>query len=366
LRPPKTIVVAVSLVLMASIGSLDRVTGRDFALSAFYMIPICWAAWVAGRGTGIVLATVGAVIWCVTELTTGWVYPHPLSPYWSALMLFIFFLVVVCLLSAFQKAHCHLEEMVRRRTSALQAEINERKRLESVNLQAERLAMVGKMAAQVAHDIRNPLGSITLNLDLIHHEIDRFAETGGNSPDEGRALIKEMREEARRIQRVLEDYLRFARQPKLQRQTVDLKTFLADKLSLVSAEFDRAKVRLSTHLDPALATIHADPEQVWQALLNLLRNGREAMPNGGEISIASWRNGGEALLRVSDNGPGMTPEQQQRLYQPFFTTKPQGTGLGLAMVHQIITEHGGRIECESTVSKGATFTISLPIGASEN
>ena len=118
----------------------------------------------------------GTVTWFIADLMSGFIYPHPLTPYWNALMLFVFFLVVVYLLSAFQTAHYHLEETVQRRTAALQAEIQERKRLEAAKLQAERLAMVGTMAAQVAHEVRNPLGSITLNLDLIHKEIDKLAE----------------------------------------------------------------------------------------------------------------------------------------------------------------------------------------------
>ena len=104
-------------------------------------------------------------------------------------MLLMLFLFVVYLISAFQAAHYHLEETVQQRTAALQAEIQERKRLEVAKIQAERLAMVGTMAAQVAHEVRNPLGSITLNLDLIQKEIDKLAEGGGHSPEEGRVLV---------------------------------------------------------------------------------------------------------------------------------------------------------------------------------
>ena len=167
---PKPVVVVLALALMLLIGYLDYVTGHDLALSAFYLVPICWAAWAAGRGAGIMLAMAGAVTWLIADLMSGYVYPHPLIPYWNAVMLFVLFLVVVCLLTAFQTAHHFLEETLQQRTAALQAlqaEIKERERLEVAKLQAERLAVVGKMAAQVAHEVRNPLGSITLNLDLI-------------------------------------------------------------------------------------------------------------------------------------------------------------------------------------------------------
>ncbi|HUD46991.1 MAG TPA: ATP-binding protein [Candidatus Baltobacteraceae bacterium] len=358
---PKPLVMGLALALTLLIGSLDFITGRDFALSAFYLLPICWVCWVAGRRAGIFAALASTAIWFISDLVSGFVYRHRLTPYWNALMLFVLFVVVVCLLSAFQTAHYHLEEIVQRRTAALEAEIRERKRLEAAKLQAERLAMVGSMAAQVAHEIRNPLGSITLNLDLIYKEIEKLAGGNGHLPDEGRSLVKDIREEAHRIQRVIEDYLQFARLPKLQRCPVALNAFLDQKLAFLFAEVERTNVKLHTHFDPALTTINADAEQLWQTALNLIRNGCEAMPEGGDLTVGTWRDGQCALVRISDSGTGMTPEQLSRLFEPFFTTKTDGTGLGLALAQQIVTEHGGHIECESAVDKGATFTISLPL-----
>ena len=354
-------VMVLAWVLILLTGSLDYITGRDFALAAFYLVPICWVCWVAGRKAGIILSIAGTVIWFTADFMSGFIYPHPLTPYWNALMLLVFFLVVVYLLSAFQMSHYHLEETVQRRTAALEAEIKERQRLETAKLQAERLAMVGTMAAQVAHEVRNPLGSITLNLDLVQREIDKLAQASGGSPNEGRTLANEMREEIHRIQRVIEDYLQFARLPKPRRQPVALNAFLNQKLAFLYPELEQADVKLHTHFDPALTMINADAEQLWQAVLNLIRNSREAMLNGGELTIGTWRNGGQALLRVSDNGKGMTNEQVERVFTPFYTTKKEGTGLGLALVQQIVTEHSGHVECESASGNGSTFTIFLPL-----
>lgn len=361
LSPPKPVLVVLGWVLMLFIGSLDYITGRDFAVSPYYLVPICWVGWVAGRKAGVWLAWASAITWFISDLESGYVYQHALTAFWNALMFLILFLFVVYLISAFQTAHYHLEETVERRTAALAAEIQERKRLEAATLQAERLAMVGTMAAQVAHEIRNPLGSITFNLDLIHREIDSLAPGGAHSPTEARTLVNEMRAEVRRIQRVIEDYLKFARLPKLQRQPVALNEFLEQKLAFNRSEFERDNVKLRTHFDPALPTINADAEQLWQALLNLIRNSRQAMPDGGELTIGTWRDGGRAQLRVSDNGHGMTEDQLKQLFVPFFTTKKEGTGLGLALVQQIVTEHGGHVECESAAGQGSTFTIFLPL-----
>jgi signal transduction histidine kinase len=361
---PKPAVVVLALALLGLIGFVDYITGRDIAVSAFYLLPICWAAWTAGRRVGILMAVAGAVTYFIADSMSGFTYPHLWFAYWNVLILFVFFLVVTYLLTAFQSAHHVLEETVQQRTAALealQAEIKERKRLEVANLHAERLAVVGKMAAQVAHEVRNPLGSIMLNLDLIRKEIERLADGGGHSPDEGRMLIKDMREEVCRIGRVIEDYLQFARLPKLMREPVSLNVLLDQKLAFLGTELERTSVQLRTQFDPALATVNADANQLWQATLNLIRNSCEAMPGGGDLTIATRRDNGHVLLRVSDTGKGMTEEQRQQVFAPFFTTKSDGTGLGMALVHQIIAEHGGHIECESISGRGSTFTIFLPM-----
>jgi signal transduction histidine kinase len=358
---PKPVVVILAWALMLLTSCFDYITGRDFALSAFYLVPICWACWMAGRTAGVALATGGAVAWLIGDLRSGLAYRHYLTPYWNAVMLLIFFLVVVYLLSAFQKAHYHLEESVQQRTAALQAEIQERKRLEAAKLQAERLAMVGTMAAQVAHEVRNPLGSITLNLDLIQKEFSNFAEGRDYSPEEGRGLVIEIREEVSRIQRVIEDYLQFARLPKPQLRPVELNELLDQKLDFMHGEFEHARVKLRTHFDPAAKTVKADAEQLWQAMLNLIRNSLDAMPSGGELTVGTWREAGQVRLRISDTGKGMNEEQLKQVFAPFFTTKPSGTGLGLALVQQITTEHGGHVECESVPGQGSTFTIFLPV-----
>jgi signal transduction histidine kinase len=361
---PTPVVTVLAFALVLLVGLLDYVTGRDLALSAFYLIPVCWAAWLAGRWVGLLLAIAGATTWFVADSMSGLIYAHPLIPYWNALMLLVLFMVVVHLLTAFQATVRSLEETVQQRTSALsalEAEIKERKRLEVAKLQAERLAVIGKMAAQVAHEVRNPLGSITLNLDLITKELGWLADGSGHSPEEGSVLVAEMRAEVCRIGRVIEDYLQFARLPKLQRQPVALNSFLEQKLAFLRTELEQANVKLSTHFDPEAATINADANQLWQAMLNLIRNSREAMASGGELTVKTVRDGGRALVRVIDNGKGMTEEQRQQVFAPFFTTKSEGIGLGMALVHQIVTEHGGQIDCDSISGKGSTFTIFLPL-----
>jgi signal transduction histidine kinase len=358
---PQPLVTVLAVVLVGVIGVADYVTGWELQLSALYLLPIAWACWSAGRKAGLFLAVIATIWWFVANLWTGYVYRHPAIPYWNALMLLLCFLAVVELLAAFQSAHYHLEETVQERTAALQMEIAERQRLEKAKLQAERLAAVGTMAAEVAHEVRNPLGSITLNLDLISKEIDHLAQASSYPPAEGRVLVNEMRTEVHRIQRVIEDYLQFARLPKAQRRPVAVNELLDQKLAFLNSVFQEANVNLQTEFDPSLTTIQVDPEQLWQAVLNLVRNGLEAMSQGGTLTITTRRQTDQAVLRVTDTGKGMTEEQTRQVFVPFFSTKGEGTGLGLVVVQQIVSEHGGHVECESTLGKGSKLTIFLPL-----
>ena len=156
----KVLATVAAIVLAIVLGVLDYVTGREWAISAFYLLPTCIAAWVAGRWIGFAVGALCTGAWFLSDILNGATYHSPPIPVWNAIMLFVFFLVVVWLLTAFQRSHYHLEQIVEQRTPALQTEMEERKRLEQAKLQVERLGVVGSMAAQVAHEIRNPLGSI--------------------------------------------------------------------------------------------------------------------------------------------------------------------------------------------------------------
>jgi signal transduction histidine kinase len=349
------------MTLAVVLGLVDYLTGREWAISALYLVPTCFAAWVAGRSAGFAVGALCMGVWFLSDILSGPTYQPPLIPVWNAIMLFVFFFVVVWLLTAFRSSHYHLEQTVERRTAALRAEMEERKRLEQANLQAERLAVVGSMAAQVAHEIRNPLGSISLNLDLIGQELNVSANSNGRSPAECQVLLREMRSQVLRIRQVLQEYLRFARMPKSERAVVSLKGFLEEKLNFLQPLLDQKHVDLRSRLDPNLPPVYVDAEQLWEAFLNLIGNALDAMPDGGNITVSAQRNRGEALVSISDSGRGMTEEEARNLFVPFFTTKSDGTGLGLAYAQRVVNEHGGKIDCATAPGKGSTFSIQLPL-----
>ena len=223
--------------------------------------------------------------------------------------------------------------------------------LEQRLLQSERLATVGKFASQVAHEIRNPLSSISLNIEMLDDEIR-------NASDEARSLIRSVQKELDRLNDLVGEYLQFARFPKpsLKRARVD------DVIQDVARTFKpKSSIRLETSLMPATPEVWLDDNLLRQALDNLVRNGAEAIEGDGTIRIETDTIDRFLVIRVRDTGCGIPAEIQAKLFEPFFTTKPQGTGLGLATTQQIIFEHNGHLLVESDPGKGTTFTILLPL-----
>lgn len=244
--------------------------------------------------------------------------------------------------------------------SKILRDITERKRLEEDKLRAERLAVIGAMSARLAHEIRNPLSSITLNIDLVGDEIEMLAKERVGAADEARSLLRSIDSEVRRIQRVTEDYLQFARMPKPRRARISLNETVSQGISFMESLFAATGVKVETDLNESLPAINGDEGQLWQAVLNLVRNSIEAMPNGGTLTLRTAPVRSVIALTISDTGKGMTEEERQQIFKPFFSTKPSGTGLGLPLVQQVVAEHGGTIRCESAPGQGTTFIIELP------
>ena len=219
----KPVTILLSPMLVIGVGVFDYVTGRNIAVTPLYLLPICWAGWVLGRRVGMLLAGLGAGAWLMADWVMHYTYPFRGIPYWNALMLLVIFAVVVYLLTAFHDAHEHLEETVAQRTATLRKEIAERKRLEAARIQSERLAAVGSMASKLAHEIRNPLGTVKLNLDLLGDEVGALGPGSPANTDEAKTLLGAIHWEVRRIQQLAEDYLQFGRLPKLRCSPVSVK-----------------------------------------------------------------------------------------------------------------------------------------------
>ena len=235
-------------------------------------------------------------------------------------------------------------------------------RARSELVQAERLATIGKMAAHVTHEIRNPLSAIGLNVELLEEEV---AESGAK---ESMALVQAVKSEVDRLSRIAEQYLSVARRPRPRLERENVGDLVRELCAFVRPELDKAAVSLRVDVEPDLPEVELDEAQLRQALLNLIRNAREAMSKGGDLTVAVVRapaaedDAGPARveIRVDDTGEGVPEELRASIFDPFFTTKQRGTGLGLAVTREIVEAHHGTIHCEARAERGTRFRIVLP------
>jgi signal transduction histidine kinase len=226
-------------------------------------------------------------------------------------------------------------------------------------VRSERLAAVGRMAAHVTHEVRNPLSSIALNAELLEEEL---AGPDGTPSPEGRRLLLAIGAEVDRLTAITEEYLRFARLPRPHRADADLAEIARGVLEFARGDLATAGVALETRLEAT--PLEADADQLRQVLLNLLRNALEASVGGGRVLVETVVRPGPPAgveLRVTDAGAGMSDEVAARLFEPFFTTKDRGTGLGLALTQQIVLDHGGTIRAERVPAGGTAFVVWLPV-----
>jgi signal transduction histidine kinase len=218
-------------------------------------------------------------------------------------------------------------------------------------VQSERLATIGRFASQIAHEIRNPLSSITLNIELLE---DELAASG----DEARGLIRSVLKELDRLNEIVSEYLQFSRFPKPNLQRGHADTVIEE----LAANFKPpSNVKIELQLMPSSPEIWLDERLLRQALDNLARNGADAIEGPGTVRIETDVADRFFVIRVKDSGRGIPPEIQARLFEPFFTTKAHGTGLGLATSQQIVFEHNGHLVVQSQAGKGSTFSILLPL-----
>jgi signal transduction histidine kinase len=224
-------------------------------------------------------------------------------------------------------------------------------------LTSERLATIGKMAAHVTHEIRNPLSSIALNVELLEDEL-------ASGDTEGLALLRAIKNEVDRLTALSEQYLSVARRQPLRLELEDLGQLVSEAHDFVRPELARRKIVSTVQVESQLPMVRVDEAQLKQALFNLIRNASDAMPEGGALDLRVAQAKGGVAITVDDEGPGIDEQARERLFEPFFTTKGHGTGLGLAITRQIVQTHGGDIDCLPRPQGGTRFTILLPIGGS--
>jgi signal transduction histidine kinase len=225
-------------------------------------------------------------------------------------------------------------------------------------LVAERMATVGRLSLKVAHEVRNPISAIELNAAILQ---DIVRNPAAADREEAAGLVAAIRDQVRTLDALTEEYLAFARFPRPHFEEESVNDLVAELAEFVRPVATRQGLTVRVATDPAVPLMEIDRALLRQAVLNLVKNGLEALSHGGELTLATRRDGDAVEITVADTGPGIAEEVGRRLFEPFFTTKPQGTGLGLSIARQITEEHGGEIRWASTPGAGARFTIRLPI-----
>jgi hypothetical protein len=243
-------------------------------------------------------------------------------------------------------------------------DITERKRAEAqlqrqreVLYQNEKLAALGTLAAGIAHEMNNPLGIMTTRIEVMLLEAEEQ-----RLPPQVREDLQVLHRAGQRVARIAASLRSFARQSAGDRQSVELATIVNEALLLMTKPLAADNIQVRTTLDRTLPPIVGDVTALHQVLMNLLTNAREAMPEGGEIAIETTgaERSGWVRLRVTDTGTGIAPEEISKVFDPFYTTKRTGTGLGLSVTYGIVQEHGGTIDVRSQVGLGTTFTVDFP------
>lgn len=228
------------------------------------------------------------------------------------------------------------------------------KQLEEQLRRSERLAALGRLAAGVAHEIRNPLSSIKGFATIL---AGRFSED-----DRDRKIAQVMEQEVERLNRVISELLDFARPTELRKRICDCVEIIRHSLGLVERDALQHGVSIEYRVDPEDLKIEIDPDRFAQVLLNLYLNALQAMENGGTLKIGACQKTGRVILSITDSGIGISAEHLPHVFDPYFTTKPGGVGLGLANVHKIVEAHGGEIEVVSVPGQETSFIVSLPDG----
>lgn len=241
---------------------------------------------------------------------------------------------------------------------SLRRAIDKTRELEKRAMLSERLAFVGTLAGGLAHEIKNPLSTFNINLQLLMEDVQSM--TGENSK-KVHVKIEALQKEVQRLEEILNDFLRFARGQKLELEDRDINEVVDEVVDFVTPEIKQKNIVILKSYDAHLPSCRIDSNLIKQAILNVIINAEQAMENGGELMIRTSRNKKYIQIDITDTGVGIPKDIIDKIFQVYFSTKKTGTGLGLPTTKRIVEEHKGIISVQSEEGKGTNFSIKLPI-----
>ena len=309
-----------------------------------YYLPIIYAAIYLGWRGGLVASTASAVCY-IPHILMAWQHHMPDYAVNQYAEIIVFFLV-----GTVTGVLADREMKQRRELAALNREL--RDSFEQIK-RADRLSAIGQLAASLAHEIRNPLAGIDGAANLIESE--------QTPPEMRKASLMIIRKEVQRLNRLLTNLLDFARPRKPEFQTVQADRLIDAIISLAGHSAQQKGIALRKSVPATVPAFECDPEQMKQVLLNLAINAVQAMTGAGEIVLAARQYDSSVVISVRDQGPGIDNEDLDKIFNPFYTTKDTGTGLGLSVVYQIVNQHGGVVTAERNPEGGMTFSLTIPL-----
>ncbi len=316
-----------------------------------YLLPIVYAAIYFGWRGGLASAAFAGMAYLPHIILAWRGSPHYEVNQYAEIIVFFLVALVTGTLSDRERRR---REELQRTTEELKKVYRELQDSFEHLKRADRLSAIGQLSAGLAHEIRNPLGSIEGAANIVE---------GPETPDElKREFLGIIRKECRRVNALLTDLLGFARPRPPEFRPADLGALVDSVITLVSHTAEQSGVSVRKLAPASLPLVEIDPEQIKQLVLNLAINAIQAMPGGGTVEIGISQQSAGLVLSVKDEGEGIPAEDLDRIFDPFFTTKEHGTGLGLSVAHQIVSQHDGVIEARRNPLKGMTFRVVLPFG----
>lgn len=226
-------------------------------------------------------------------------------------------------------------------------------------IQSEKLASIGRLASRIAHELRNPIQSIRMGIELLQQDLESLPESE-KLRESWYTTLQRIDQEITAANKIVKDLLEYARDMKFDYTKTEVNSLLEGILYNLAEKITESQITVNKNYGD-IGTIIADGIRIRQVMLNIIQNGIEAMEQGGTLTITTASQDEHAvIISVQDTGCGITPEHQQRIFEPFFTTKDQGVGLGMSIVHKIVEAHNGTIDIESQEGEGTTFTVILP------
>lgn len=328
---------------------LDRIVLHEIYQRLYY-IPIIAAALLFGLRGGVAAAIFASLAY-IPHITMHWRHSHydyAINQY-AEIVLFNVVGGVMGLLGDRTK---RARERAERTAAELQKAYTDLRQTFEQLLQADRLTSLGELSAAVVHEVRNPLSAIKGAVEILEDEI------AVNSPR--REFAEIAKREVDRLDRLVGEFLRFARTPKPAVAPADLNEIVRSVSSLIEQRAQNQKVVVELNLTEGLPFVIIDAEQIKQVLLNLVINALQVMPEGGRLVLSTLRDRESVVIEVEDEGGGVDPAISSRIFDPFFTTKEKGIGLGLSVAYKIITQHHGALTLRNN-DRGAIFRISIPL-----